>query len=858
MWPKFDEICVYASVSKPDIMVFTETWLNETFEDSLLTIPGYNPPLRCDRKLRRGGGVCLYHKKTICCNTLSELCPSPSSIESLWTHFPSFKIVLLSLYVPPNLSAMQLKAITDYIVLSSDEALNHVGDCNLVILGDLNNLPTADLEQTLGLTQTVNSPTRGNAILDKIFMDQEVCPAFSIPTVLPNFGSADHFAVFIKPISTSVETPKIIKVYDYRKSNLNNFIASLQSKAWHSMYLAPASLDAKCAFFYNSIHDALQTIPYTYVEMSSHEKPWMTPKLKLLINLRYEAFRSRHFDKFLHLKVKVKEEIKKAKAAWISKLKKKPQGIWKAIKDPSKSSHVRPYALYGNCSPTDIADNMNKVFAEGFSVPTIQEFTCSKPNLNEAWNPVCNQSVVYHHLKTLKSGKAAGNDNLTPRLLKASADILVNPLTHLFSLSLSSGVVPELWKTAHVVPVPKKSCSTVRDFRPISLLPLPSKILEKIVLTSVKEKLIGTYGNNQYGFRPGSSTLLAHISIEDFVTRHLDSTSTFGVLLIAFDMKKAFDSLSHACLLKSLTESGLPQSFVSWIKSFLTSRKQRVLLNGVLSPLTVHVTSGVPQGSVLAPYLFACHMGSLKPRRPSSCMLKYADDVNILCPFNRDSSVQAVIQSEIQNMQTWCATNGLSLNDDKTQILLFKKPKVDYSVFDTLASRVSTHLNILGVFFNHSLTWDTHVDEVTKRASRRIHVLRQLKKIPSVTKKDLVQVYQCYILSILHYNDSLFTAMKNKNHAKLNKIIKRCHRIICEPSCTCEAFPTFETRQLNHALDTFSLMLSPSHLLHSLIPHTLPRTRHFYIHPARTERRLTSFIPFCCRKHNSIRPRYKL
>ena len=852
MWPKFDEICVFASVSKPDIMVFTETWLNESFEDSLLTIPDYSRPLRCDRTIRRGGGVCLYHKNSTCCYILSEVSPSPPSIECIWTHFPSFKLVLLSLYVPPNLSASQLKDVIDYIVLSSDEALNHAGDCNLVILGDMNNLPTADLEQTLGLIQTVNSPTRGHAILDKIFMDQELYPAFSTPTVCPNFGSADHLAVFSKPIFISEETPKIVKVYDYRKSNIDNFLAALQSKQWHSMYLAPVSLDVKCAAFYSFIHDALQTIPHTYVEMSAHEKPWMTPKLKLLINLRYEAFRSRHFDKFRHLKEKVKEEIRKAKAAWISKLKKKPQGIWSALKDPSKSSHARSHTFHANCSTTDAADDMNRIFAEAFTKSTIQEFsTCSQSHLNEAWNPVCNQTIVNYHLKALKSGKAAGNDNLTPRLLKATADILVNPLTHLFSLSLSSCKVPELWKTAHVVPVPKKSCSTVYDFRPISLLPLPSKILEKIVLTSVKEKIISTYGSNQFGFRPGSSTLLAHIVLEDFVTRHLDSPSTFGVLLLTFDMKKAFDSLSHACLLKSLTESGLPQDFVCWIKSFLSSRKQRVLLNGVLSASSVNVTSGVPQGSVLAPYLFACHMSSLKPYLPNACMLKYADDVTIVCPFDRDSSVQAIIQTEQQNMQSWCAANGLSLNEGKTQLLLFKKPRLDYSVFDTLIPQVSVHLNILGVFFNHALTWDTHVDEVTRRASRRIHVLRLLKKIPSVTKKDLIQVYECYIMSIIQYNDSLFTAMKKKNFKKINKIRKRCHRIICGPDCNCEAFPTFESRQLNHALHTFSLMLSPSHLLNFLVPHTLPRTKHFYLDPVRTERRLNSFVPFCSRKCNS-------
>ena len=194
-------------------------------------------------------------------------------------------------------------------------------------------------------------------------------------------------------------------------------------------------------------------------------------------------------------------------------------------------------------------------------------------------------------------------------------------------------------------------------------------------------------------------------------------------------MKKAFDTLPHASLLKSLSDLELPQSFVSWIKSFLTSRKQKVLLNGVLSSAPVNVTSGVPQGSVLAPYLFACHMGSLKPCLPNSHMIKYADDVNIIYPFSRESSVQSIIDDELQNMKTWCALNGLTLNDHKTQVLILKKPRVDYSALQSLTPVPSTELTTLGVIFNDTLTWNPHVDDITKRASCRIHVLRQLKKI---------------------------------------------------------------------------------------------------------------------------------
>ena len=391
------------------------------------------------------------------------------------------------------------------------------------------------------------------------------------------------------------------------------------------------------------------------------------------------------------------------------------------------------------------------------------------------------------------------------------------------------------------------------DFRPISLLPLPSKILERIVLSSVKDLLINIYGPNQFGFRPGSSTLLAHLLIHDYVTRQLDLVENSGVVLITFDMKKAFDSLSHACLLDSLAEGGLPRNFISWIKSFLQPRRQRVLIDGVLSSNVVNVTSGVPQGSVLSPYLFASHMRSLEARLPVAQMIKFADDVTLLCPYRTKDSIQSIVQTELSNMATWCSEHGLSLNDKKTKLLVFSKPRVSHTLDNQFSPSPSSSLNILGVTFNEALNWDAHVDAITKSASRRIHVLRYLKRIPFVTKNDLLRVYQGYILSILEHNAPVFVGISKKNNEKLERISKRCHRIICGQECDCEEFPSLTTRRVNLALKTFYRMQNPTHLLHSLIPHKLPYSQHFYIAPTRTERRLNSFIPFCCIESNSKR-----
>ena len=179
-----------------------------------------------------------------------------------------------------------------------------------------------------------------------------------------------------------------------------------------------------------------------------------------------------------------------------------------------------------------------------------------------------------------------------------------------------------------------------------------------MVLNSIKEKLLAHYGDYQFGFRPGSSTLNANITIHDFVTRQLDQSSTKGIIMVAIDLSKTFDELSHESLLHSLISAGFPRDFLLWLVDFLRGRKQRVLLQGTASTNVMTVTSGVPQGSVLAPYLFAFHMGTLSPNRPETLLVKYADDVSILIPFSDKSDPSKLIHDEIQNMKVWCRSHG--------------------------------------------------------------------------------------------------------------------------------------------------------------------------------------------------------
>ena len=172
--------------------------------------------------------------------------------------------------------------------------------------------------------------------------------------------------------------------------------------------------------------------------------------------------------------------------------------------------------------------------------------------------------LVFNLLSKLKTNEGSGSDGLSPRLLVALADVISEPLTHLFCLSIESAQVPRIWKLANVCPIPKKSHPSIDDLCPISILPVFSKLLEKVVLASVQHTLVKMYGDNQFGFRPHSSTLHANISLHDCITLELEDSDTVAVMLISTDFKRAFDSLHHDKLLITLRNGRLPDKLIKW------------------------------------------------------------------------------------------------------------------------------------------------------------------------------------------------------------------------------------------------------------------------------------------------------
>jgi hypothetical protein len=254
------------------------------------------------------------------------------------------------------------------------------------------------------------------------------------------------------------------------------------------------TLDNKCDTFHQLLDFAVSTIPVEYITLGPKDKPWITPLIKSLINKRYEAFRNKRFQLYEHYKTKVKKEIEKSKGRWISAEVEKPSGIWSIVKDctnKKKNDNISQLLNRYN-SPAEAAEAFNCHFTQIFSKHSITDQT-NFSNLNVAWKVDTTVLKVFDLLNRLKTSKSPGSD-ISPKLLKLASPILAEPVAHLFSLSVSQLILPKRWKLADVVPVPKKTNPTIKDLRPISKLPILSKLLEKLVLESVRPQLLEKYG----------------------------------------------------------------------------------------------------------------------------------------------------------------------------------------------------------------------------------------------------------------------------------------------------------------------------------------------------------------------------
>ena len=305
------------------------------------------------------------------------------------------------------------------------------------------------------------------------------------------------------------------------------------------------------------------------------------------------------------------------------------------------------------------------------------------PNPNAIFLRPTDYNEVKTTIMNLKK-KCPGWDDVDALVVKETVALYIEPLTKIINLSLTEGIFPNELKTAKITPIYKSEDVTlVANYRPVSVLSVFSKILERIMYTRIisfinENNLLYKY---QFGFRKGHSTEHALISLVDKISEELDSGKQ--VLGVFLDFSKAFDTVDHKILLSKLNHYGIRGPALNCVQSYLENILQYVLYNGVSSSRGL-VKSGVPQGSVLGPLLYLIYVNDIANVSPNLLPILFADDTNVFLSGDSVDEMILTMNIEIKKITDWTVANKLSINIKKTH----------YMIFTTKRRTVNTNNNI--------------------------------------------------------------------------------------------------------------------------------------------------------------------
>ena len=406
------------------------------------------------------------------------------------------------------------------------------------------------------------------------------------------------------------------------------------------------------------------------------------------------------------------------------------------------------------------------------------------------------ESEVSKLIKQISVHKSSAIPSLSSRLLKDSFTILSKQLTHLFSMSLKKGGVPEKWKHATVIPIPKEGDhADVNNLRPISLLPLPGKLLEQVVHQQIMEyiSMHNLLCKEQGGFRKGFSTIS---KIADFTDDLFTAINENKLTLAAFiDLRKAFDTVNHNILLQKLKTLGLHLQELKWFESYLVQRFQQTLANGIMSD-KLEVYCGVPQGSILGPLLFLIYVNDLPRVIKFSTVHMYADDTVIYLSGRNTAEIEQSLQADLNNLAQWCSSNKLTINTTKTKTMTFGTPQqtkrmqnVRFTLNEQVLGFVESY-KYLGVTLDKNLNFQKHVKSIIKTLSYKIYLLSKIR--PFLTEKAAVLIYKSMVLPYIDYGDTFYFSCTKDLLNKLQRMQNRALKIIFRLN---RRFPTKELHQ---------------------------------------------------------------
>ena len=512
--------------------------------------------------------------------------------------------------------------------------------------------------------------------------------------------------------------------------------------------------------------------------------------------------------------------LRKSKQSFFNKLNNADaKTFWKFVKSLNQKSTSMP-TLQHNGTKLETseckADALNKYFYTCFNhnFPPLTNPDFSFENLNADNCPkelLCTEEAVFTHLEELDTSKSTGCDLVTAKMLKSTAASITSSITTLFNISISTGVFPTEWKTARIVPIPKGNDQTILPgYRPISVLPIASKVLERHVKSIIEAHLQehSPISPRQWGFVSSRSTVSALIKVVDDCLQALDKG--YEVCMIFFDVRKAFDTVPHLPLLHIFEELGLNKYLLRWLKNYLFNRTQYVAVEGADSH-RLPVISGVPQGSVLGPLLFICYINEVVSVISDSSQINlFADDM-VLYRFIKSSADYLQLQQDVDSITSCTRSKHLNFNTSKCrQMFISRKRGLSVAppnlTIDGTPLITVTEYKYLGVTITSDMSWSPHITNICNKTRKLIGLLYR-RFYQNSNSQTLLTLYKSFIRPHLEYSSAVWNPHLKGEIEALEKVQKFALRV-CTKSWDSDynallsrtSLPSLQTRRVQASL----------------------------------------------------------
>ncbi len=613
--------------------------------------------------------------------------------------------------------------------------------------------------------------------------------------VLPCPLVSDHDAVYA---CINIKVTRFETRYKYIRCEKNfnelNFVKDFKTLPFSVIY-GVADPDEKLDILNSLITECIERhAPLRRTKITRPPAPWLKdPTIQDLQEqrnvLQANARRSKDaqaWELFRSARNRLKALIKTAKKKFTQKMLscKKPKEVWKVIHrilhpEPRRIT-LHPDKLNSHFTSTaertigtDVNDNN--------SYDTIRNMIASLPPDHDNGfhiNPVTLSEVV-NEIRCLRGDCSTGPDHIPAKMIKIVAEYLGSPLTDIINTCIANRSFPSAWKIARICAIPKvKQITSENDLRPISILPVLSKVYERLIFRQLSKfiddnKLLSCTIS---AYRKGQSTTTVMQAIRDDITKAMSRGEV--TMMIFADFSKAFDTIRFKNLISKMSKLGFCKDFLTWTLNYVSHRKQYVQIDDIRSN-TTNVNFGVPQGSILGPVLFNIYVADLQEIIDAKSY-QYADDTTIYehAKVKHIHRCRETISVSMKKLNDWSNNSSLALNHKKTKAMLFSTQQMSrVHQLENYEPRIFVNeheleriksCKLLGVHFNEHLKWDNHIRHITSACYATLQILRKLKHLASYYLRK--QLAETLILSKLDYADGVFYPLPQFLSRRLQKV----------------------------------------------------------------------------------------